>query len=645
MSSIESKSARRRRSFVSQVSGIFCAEGLAPDAADSFVRSSKYFKELTRSYTRTWSAGPLLVEALSPTCNEGCLLPVAEKDATLLLLCGYISAPPRGAAPNFDRHDAARSAEACLDLFLEQGAAGLACLQGSFVLVILDRNRRQLRLATDRFNSRPLYYEKRRDGTLVFSTLLRSVYDYATPRRDLDLSSLGQFLSFGAIFDEGVLSAEVLALPPATVLTVTSTASSMENYWRLVYSRKRHESLRNVSVRLADVLSRAVRRQTAGLDGVSLMTSGGLDSRLIIGLSSSQLSCLCLAEHQNREARIARQVARQRGFPFRFVARGADYYPRLAEAGSEIGNETSAWPHAHFADSELYMGRAGAGVATGYAFDMLMKTGGLPTNPRFLLGWRVNRNSLAPPKQCGLVEHFLERHPWSVWRGSSPLSALRRPFRDWAEEAVRADLERLRRLAIERSETTSGQFHYITMHMMAKSWGAFGNVLSVRAFDVDYTIAFDNELLDMHVAIPATYLVDGIAYKHALIRLLPEMSGIEDANTGLPPTASWLREHLHHRMTTYFTSSRAAVDEVPLPWATEGSWPNLGILLRNATPMRNRIEALLADGGELPDWLFDLGAVRSIYQRHLAGEDHSEFLSRLMTVSYRCTSTGFDRAA
>jgi asparagine synthase (glutamine-hydrolysing) len=160
--------------------------------------------------------------------------------------------------------------EACLDHFL-----------GDFSFALWDRERRRLFCAVDRFGVRPLFYARLGD-TLVFGNTLHGVRLHPRVSRRLNERVVGDYLLGGSIRDLGTtIDADILRLPPATVLV----ASSRDVRWRRYWDIPRDGELRlprpgDYLEQLDDLLAKAVgdrlRRSVAAVS-----FSGGLDSPLV----------------------------------------------------------------------------------------------------------------------------------------------------------------------------------------------------------------------------------------------------------------------------------------------------------------------------------------------------------------------------
>ena len=95
--------------------------------------------------------------------------------------------------------------------------AALTGLDGSFSVVLHDARARRITIATDRFNSRPLYYHARPD-VLVFASQAGRLLRFPFVRPRLDPMAVKEFLTFQTVLDERTFLADVRALPPGSLM-------------------------------------------------------------------------------------------------------------------------------------------------------------------------------------------------------------------------------------------------------------------------------------------------------------------------------------------------------------------------------------------------------------------------------------------
>jgi asparagine synthase (glutamine-hydrolysing) len=511
--------------------------------------------------------------------------------------------------------------QSLVEAFTSAGDAGFARLNGHFAVLLYDVKARTLRLVSDRFAARPMHYRIARDW-LAFGTQARSLLSgNMTPRPNL--AAITQYFAFEAVLDDTTFVEGIRKLPPASVLSYPERAPSPRRYWTMAYQPDRGGGWRPHVEALAEALRGAIRRQTRDTAGLGLLLSGGMDSRAILALAASPLTAITLADFDNREVRLAREIAGSRSVPFVFVQRNPDFYGDLVDLAVDLGDGAYRFDHAHFAGITRDVPPAITTVVSGYGFDSIIKGLILPKKLRHVLGWAVNKHDLLPfPKHLSaaeLVELALRWGPLADGMNSPILRLFAPGVRTAAQDALRGAMTEVLKRTANQAPSTIQWYESLRMNMMAMALPHFLNVLSIRHFFRDRTPAFDNAILDAYLAAPPRLRLDSMLYKRALRRIAPEMLGFRDANTGLRPDTHYLVEHLHHRAR--LLGARLGLRRPPVPRDpifSERSWPDMGELIRHRPAVGGRLADMLADPEALPPDLFDVAALEEMLSAHLS---------------------------
>jgi asparagine synthase (glutamine-hydrolysing) len=109
--------------------------------------------------------------------------------------------------------------EVLVHLYEEYGEELVAHLEGMFAFGIVDCVRERVLLARDRLGQKPLHYAVLGSGETVFASECRTLLCHSGIPRDLDLQSLGDYLSLGVVPSPRSIFASIRKLPPACTLT------------------------------------------------------------------------------------------------------------------------------------------------------------------------------------------------------------------------------------------------------------------------------------------------------------------------------------------------------------------------------------------------------------------------------------------
>jgi asparagine synthase (glutamine-hydrolysing) len=244
--------------------------------------------------------------------------------------------------------------EAWVHLYEDHGEGMFERARGQFAVSLWDRNSRTLILGRDRPGICPLYYAER-DGWLLWGSevkaLLASGLVAATPDvRGID--HLFTFFCHGTTrtFFEGVKS-----IPPGHYLKVRDGRVELKKYWDLDFpdagQERRLDDPSPLVDELESLLRRAVEVRLRGDVPVVSYISGGLDSTVVLGLSSRQRGravpsfTIALDKAGPDERSNAAETAEVLGSPLTMVtmdrARIANAFPELTVAAEGPVLDTS----------------------------------------------------------------------------------------------------------------------------------------------------------------------------------------------------------------------------------------------------------------------------------------------------------------
>jgi asparagine synthase (glutamine-hydrolysing) len=171
--------------------------------------------------------------------------------------------------------------EVLVHLYEEYGERMPARLRGMFAFAILDRPRRRLLLARDRFGIKPLFYARHGDQW-VFASEMKAILALEGFRPELDRQACYDFLGLSYIPEPATGFANISALPKGTVLLVDERGARGTSFAEVTPLPATGMSRPELAARAADLLSRAVSRQARADVPVAALLSGGIDSSLVV---------------------------------------------------------------------------------------------------------------------------------------------------------------------------------------------------------------------------------------------------------------------------------------------------------------------------------------------------------------------------
>ena len=165
-------------------------------------------------------------------------------------------------------------------------------LNGMFAFALWDERRERLLLARDRVGIKPLYYAFH-DGALIFASELRSLLRYPGLSPEVDLASLGEYLSYEYVPTPRSILQNVSKLPPGHLLSWSGGEARISRYWDLDLSRCegiRPRHIADYERELREILRESVEREMVSDVPVGVLLSGGVDSTAVAAMMTRATS-------------------------------------------------------------------------------------------------------------------------------------------------------------------------------------------------------------------------------------------------------------------------------------------------------------------------------------------------------------------
>ncbi len=175
--------------------------------------------------------------------------------------------------------------EVIVHAFEEFGEGCLEKLRGMFAFAIWDERAQSLFVARDRVGKKPLFYSITADGTFVFGSELKTLLVHGGVIREVDLSALDAYLSFGYVPEEFCILKDVHKLPPGCFLEFRDGVVRTQRYWDFDLTGPRVErSEEEWTDELRRKIREAVEVRLISEVPLGAFLSGGVDSSSIVGI-------------------------------------------------------------------------------------------------------------------------------------------------------------------------------------------------------------------------------------------------------------------------------------------------------------------------------------------------------------------------
>lgn len=267
---------------------------------------------------------------------------------------------------------------AILDRWLKKLVDWSEDLSGPFVIIIVDKNTKEVFCITDLMLLIPVYITFK-DNDVLLSTHVDILAECSDNSNNFDEISLVDFVLHNAITYPFTAYENINLLSPASENTITlnngAKLKEPKIYWQPV-EKNDFDTIDNAANYLYKGVQGYIDRVCNNLDHVAQFISGGEDSRALAGMLPTNIErdAFIFIDEANRESKVAEKVAKSYGVNFKPYYRNKLHYLDILPAASELIGTGHQYTHAHtltfekIANLDSY-----AAVFGGYISDSLLK--------------------------------------------------------------------------------------------------------------------------------------------------------------------------------------------------------------------------------------------------------------------------------
>ncbi|WP_436344708.1 asparagine synthase-related protein [Natronorubrum sp. FCH18a] len=525
-----------------------------------------------------------------------------------------------GYAPRRNRETA--DASYCAELLAEHGPSFVDGLNSEFAGLVLDRDRSEATLFTDRLSARPIYFTEALDGRVLFSTNLNTVLAHPDFRTTVDDELMSEYLKLERAFGVCTPFEGVSQLHPGSKLTVDleSGKTSLEKYWVPRY-RPTDKSYDAFVEEFASIIRNSVdeRREPSAEEG--LFISGGSDSRLLLSLFEDRdVTGYHLNDSMNDEAEIARKVCETVGVEFRFLRREPDYLTDVLERVADSHVFSSFFDQAHFAGFEDELTDDVDAVFAGHTADTVLEGFYMPTLevPVPRLGWTIPLPILDPVEDVdSYAEHIVRNYQYH-----------RGPSTNEQPEYVTLEKSPIEVLRDRMTESDGTVVHhgvtYPSLEALTHA-GGFYPLTNNKAYLMYYTANqmlpthypfLDNRVIEFSLSVPHRHHVRRSVVNRTLTARNRTLAEIPKSSVGLPltyPRTVYSAARLWRSFSGKFGSDSES-------GSGGGSWSDGDRVLRETDIAETHL--LTPENPDRCPAIVDWETVEDLYRRHLEGENN-----------------------
>lgn len=508
---------------------------------------------------------------------------------------------------------------------------------GMFAMAVWDEGRHTLSLARDRMGEKPLYYGWQ-GRTFLFGSELKALTAHPSFERRLDRAAMARYLEFSYVPAPHSIYAGIRKLAPAHFLTIgaddpVGTLPDETAYWTLPSPHPQPMAQAEALARLDTLLRDSVAIRMRSDVPMGAFLSGGIDSSTVVALMQAQSSqpvrtfSIGFAEAGYDESRQAAAVAAHLKTAHTELrvspADALDAIPTLGRMYDEPFADSSQIPT--YLLSKLTRRHVTVSLS-GDGGDELF--GGYTRYFTFDAAW--NRIRRIPSVLRRPAASVFERVPASVWRR---MAFIPQRYRREITEA------RLRKLCLAMRATDGDAYYRSIMRIWQPSEFMAEAALTERQTFWDrHAVGADDAILAMSFLDQGSYLPDDILVKLDRATMATSLEGriplldhrIVEFAAGLPLSMKvengvgkkLLREVLARYVPSDLIDRRKQGFAIPLQ-----DW------LRG--PLRDWADTLISDDTTALASHLDMRKLRTVWQRHLGGQDQNERLwNALMLLAW-----------
>lgn len=410
-------------------------------------------------------------------------------------------------------------------------------INGEFLFIHADADRKELSIVNNRFTSPPFYYyaaNGRFIGSFSYNDLWRRLHELGL----LEIKEEGfyELLLFKRIFGEKTHDHTSLFLKPASILRWNGKDVKIERYWNPDFRAKSFSSLQECSSLLQTGIAKSILRRTSDGKRYGLFLSGGMDTRTILA-SFQKLGispvCFTVNQFENREAKIAREVSAIAGSHHIFLPfRQKHYWNTFSDALKITG--AMQLPMCMFLGFEKEVREHADVVFHGHGFDYFFQGMYIPAKHLEFLGHRLEyRRMKRIPSD--IVRFFLDSISYRT-KGGNAVEFVKKEKRGTLRAGLEDQIEKIRLEAETFCDNPYDVFEFMTFHNLSRHY-TYGDHWGINTNAEQRTLSFDNDLYDLYQTFSAGDRFDGKIQRMCLMNLSPQLGRLLSANNAFPMNA------------------------------------------------------------------------------------------------------------
>lgn len=177
-------------------------------------------------------------------------------------------------------------AEVIVHLYEELGDLFVGKLNGMFSFAILDSNEKKVLLARDQIGIKSLHYTIF-DKSLLFASEIKSILQYESVKREMDIGSLNYLLNLQYIPGNSTMFKNVKRVLPGHILVYKNGTIHLHKYWDISVRHHPQKSEEYYITHFLKLFRKSVKQRLMNSTSTGAFLSGGMDSSSVVAMMRS----------------------------------------------------------------------------------------------------------------------------------------------------------------------------------------------------------------------------------------------------------------------------------------------------------------------------------------------------------------------
>ncbi len=180
--------------------------------------------------------------------------------------------------------------EIVLYTYIHYGKSCVEYLNGIYAFAVYDIMRQRVFLCRDRFGVKPLFYTQHPDGTVIFASEIKALFEYDGIAPQLDRDGLCELFAISPARTQGMgVFKNIFELCPGEFMTVGRLGILKKKYYSLK-SQPHTDSHEDTIANVRELVYDSVKRQLVSDVPIATLLSGGLDSSIITAIAATEMA-------------------------------------------------------------------------------------------------------------------------------------------------------------------------------------------------------------------------------------------------------------------------------------------------------------------------------------------------------------------